>query len=71
MQIGVAKKGVCLFHLKFSLRSVDFFLFHFRRFFPFFVFSPQLFWTPFSCSNYLTELKHKTVQGDSETSVGL
>ena len=24
-----------------------------------------------SCSNYLTELKHKSVQGDSETSVGL
>ena len=38
MQIGLAKKGVCLFHLKFSLRSADFLLFCFPRLFPFFVF---------------------------------
>ena len=56
MQIGVAKKGVCLFHLKFSLRSMDFLLFHFHRLSPFFVFWPQPLWTPFSYSNYLTGL---------------
>ena len=56
MQIGLAKKGVCLFNLKFSLRSMDFLLFHFHRLFPFFVFWPQPFWTPFSYSNYLTGL---------------
>ena len=38
MQLGLAKKGVCLFHLKFSLLSVDFLLFHFQGLFPFFVF---------------------------------
>ena len=38
MQIGMAKKGACLFHLKFSLLSVDFLLFHFHGFFPFFIF---------------------------------
>ena len=38
MQIGLAKKRVCLFHLKFSLQSMDFLLFHFCRLFPFFVF---------------------------------
>ena len=29
MQTGLAKKGACLFHLKFSLWSSDIFLFHF------------------------------------------
>ena len=54
MQIGLAKKEVCLFHLKFSLQSVDFLFFHFHGLFPFFVFWPPQFWTTFSCSNYLT-----------------
>ena len=31
MQIGLAKKEACLVHLKFSLLSMDFLLFHFRR----------------------------------------
>ena len=35
MQIRLAKKGMCLFHLKFSLRSVDSVLFHFLRAFLF------------------------------------
>ena len=38
MQIGLAKKGVCLLHLKFSLRSVDFLLFCFSWLSLFFVF---------------------------------
>ena len=38
MHIGLAKKGVCLFHLSFSLCSVHFLLFCFCRLFPFFVF---------------------------------
>ena len=54
MQIGLAKKVACLFHLKFSLWSEDFLLFHFLGLFPFFVFQPLLFWIPFSYSNYLT-----------------
>ena len=33
MQTGLAKKGACLFHLKFSLQSMDFLLFHFCRLF--------------------------------------
>ena len=31
MQIGLAKKEACLVHLKFSLLSMDFLLFHLRR----------------------------------------
>ena len=55
MQTGLAKKGgACLFHLKFSLWSENFLLFHFLGLFPFFVFQPLLFWIPFSYSNYLT-----------------
>ena len=38
MQTGLANKRVCLFHLKFSLWSVDFLLFRFQGIFPFFVF---------------------------------
>ena len=38
MQTGLAKKGACEFHLKFSLQHVDFLLFHFHGLFPFFVF---------------------------------
>ena len=34
MQIGLAKKGACLFYLKFSLWSSDFLLFRFRGLFP-------------------------------------
>ena len=48
---GTSQEG-CLFHLRFSLRSSDFLLFHFHRFLPFFVFLPLPFWTPFSYSNY-------------------
>ena len=33
MQIELAKKGASLFHLKFSLQSMDFLLFHFCRLF--------------------------------------
>ena len=40
MQIGLAKTGVCLFHLNFLLQ-LGFLLFHFHRLFPFFVFSVQ------------------------------
>ena len=35
MQSGLAKKGTCLFHLKFSLWSTDFLLFHFCGLFHF------------------------------------
>ena len=38
MQIGLAKKGACLFHLKFSMWSLDIFLVPFLWAFPFFVF---------------------------------
>ena len=38
VQIGLAKKAGCLFHLTFFLQSTDFLLFHFCRLFPFFVF---------------------------------
>ena len=41
MQIGLTKKGVCLFHLKFSLRSTCLLLFHFHRLFSFFSMSPH------------------------------
>ena len=51
-----SQEGVCLLHLKFSLRSVYFLLFHFHWIFPFFIFWLQPFWTPFSYSNYLTGL---------------
>ena len=47
MQIELVKKGSCLFHLKFSLQSEDFLLFHFHGLFPLFVFLPPPFWTPF------------------------
>ena len=50
VQTGLAKKGACLFHLKFSLQSMDFPLFHFHGLFP----KLPPFWTTFSCSNYLT-----------------
>ena len=53
MQIRLAKTE-CLFPLKFSLQSASFLLFHFCGLFPFFVFKPPPFWTPFSFSNYLT-----------------
>ena len=36
MQIGLAKKGAYLFHLKFSLQSADILLFHFCGLFSFF-----------------------------------
>ena len=39
MQIELAKKEVCLLHLKFSLQSVGFLLFHFPGLFPFLVFT--------------------------------
>ena len=54
MQIGLAKKGVCLFHLSFSLRSADFLLLHFRGLFLFFVFLHRHFGLLFSYSKYLT-----------------
>ena len=38
MQSGLARKRVCLFHLRFSLWSMDFLLFHFCGIFLFFVF---------------------------------
>ena len=38
MQIELAKKGTCLFHLNFSLQSIDFLLFHFFSFLSIFVF---------------------------------
>ena len=49
-----ASQEGCLFHLRFSLWSLDFLLFHFRRLFPFFVFQPLPLSTPFPYSNYLT-----------------
>ena len=55
MQIGLAKKGVYLLHLKFSHQSAGF-LFHFFRLSPFFVFQSLpywTYWTYFSCSSYL------------------
>ena len=50
MQIGLAKKGLCLFHLKFSLWSMDFLLFHcsiFRGFSLSLSFSHCHFWLLF------------------------
>ena len=50
MQIGLAKKGTCLFHLKFSLWSMDFLLFHcsiFRGFSLSLSFSHCHFWLLF------------------------
>lgn len=38
MQIELSKNGACLFHLNFSLQSIDFLLFHFFSFFSIFVF---------------------------------
>ena len=43
MQTGLAKKGVCLFHLKFSLWSSDLPLFHFCRLLPSLSFSHWCF----------------------------
>ena len=54
-----SKKGVCFFHLKFSLQSMDLLLLHFCRLFSFFVLQPPPFWTPFSYSNYLTVIIRK------------
>ena len=50
----LGEPGGLFLHLRFSLWSSDLPLFYFHRLFPFFVFEPQLDWTPFSCSNYLT-----------------
>ena len=38
LQIGLVKKGVCFFKLKFSLQSMEFILFHVHGLFPFFIF---------------------------------
>ena len=65
MQIGLAKKGACLFHLKFSLQSMDFPLFHFHGLFP----KPPPFWTTFSCSNYLTVPKTQKLLAQSWANV--
>ena len=54
MQNALAEKGASLLHLKFSLCSPDFLVLRFHGFFSFFVFEPLPFWTPFSCSKYLT-----------------
>ena len=50
--VNWASREGCFFHLKFSLQSSDFLLFHFHGLFPFFKSLP--FWTPFSYFNYLT-----------------
>ena len=42
MQTGLATKGACEFHLKFSLQQVDFLLFHFHGLFPFFAIEMKL-----------------------------
>ena len=52
--INWASQEGCLFHLRFSLLTLDLPLFYFCGLFPFFVFWPPLFWTPFSYSSYLT-----------------
>ena len=55
--VSWASQEGCLFSLRFSLRSSDLPLFSFVLFlqaFPFLVFQPPPFWTPFSYSNYLT-----------------
>ena len=43
-----------MFYLRTSLLSSDIASFYFSWAFPFLVFQPPPFWTPFSCSNYLT-----------------
>ena len=53
--INLASQEGCLFHLRFSLQSLDLPLFYFHGLFPFFAFWPPPLWTPFSYSNYLTE----------------
>ena len=53
MQIGLAKKGVCLFHLNFSLQSVNFPLFLFCVFVCLFVSLPCLLATATLVSFFL------------------
>ena len=52
--VNWASQEGCLLHPRFSLWSSHLPLFYFHRLFPFFVFQPLLFQTPFSYSNYLT-----------------
>ena len=54
----------CLLHLRFSLRFLVLPLFCFSGLFPFFVFLPSLFWTPFSSSNYLTYMYPEYIEND-------
>ena len=57
--VNWASQEGCLLHLRLltfvlHLCSLDVSLFYFCGLFPFFVFKPALFWTPFSYSSYLT-----------------
>ena len=53
--VNWARQDSCLFHLRFSLQSLDLPLFYFQGLFPFFAFWPPPLWNPFSYSNHLTE----------------
>ena len=50
MQIRVGQGGVCLFHLRFSLWSMDFSFVPFSQAFPFLCLQLPPFWTPFPYS---------------------
>ena len=54
--VNWASQECCLFYLRSSLQSSDLPLLQDKRAFPFLVFQPPPFWTPFSYSNYLTGL---------------
>ena len=54
--VNWASQECCLFYLRSSLQSSDLPLIQDKRAFPFLVFQPLPFWTPFSYSNYLTGL---------------
>ena len=49
-KLGRARKGACLFHLRFSLWSVDFSFFPFSQASPFLCLQLPPFWTPFPYS---------------------
>ena len=53
MQIGLAKKGVCLFHLKILLQSMDFPFVPFLWAFSFLCLLATAILDSFSLSNYL------------------
>ena len=56
LYVNWASQECCLFYLRSWLQSLDLPLFYFCGLFPFLVFEPPPFWTPFPYSNYLTFL---------------